>query len=152
MRALLAALVLTAVAGCGGSGAPPRIVPVSLSQGSSTVQISAQVAATPADRNRGLMGRKALGPDSGMLFLFPTPVKIGFWMKDTLIPLDIAFISHGRVIEVDTMTPCRVAPCPITTPALGYDQALEVNAGFFERAGISAGAGVDLGEELPKAS
>jgi uncharacterized protein len=98
------------------------------------------------------MGRRSLPENAGMLFVFPTPVLAGFYMKDTLIPLDIAFISQDRVVEVRTMTPCRASPCPVTTPAFLYELALEVDAGTFEHAGIAAGAAVSFGSVLPKGS
>jgi len=133
---------------CGGSK-PQGVVTVDLAQGASKLAIRARVAATPDDRTRGLMGRSSLAPDEGMLFVYATPVRIGFWMKDTLIPLDIAFISDGLISEIRSMTPCRANPCPITTPASAYDWALEVGRGTFERAGISPGAVVDTKDTLP---
>jgi uncharacterized membrane protein (UPF0127 family) len=70
-------------------------------------------------------------------------------MKDTLIPLDIAFIRAGRVTEISTMIPCTSDPCPVTTPAGSFESALEVNAGTFERAGISVGSSVRVQGALP---
>ena len=86
-----------------------------------------------------------------MLFVFPASVRTGFWMKDTLIPLDIAFMARGVVVELDTMTPCHADPCHVTTPASFYDQALEAGAGVFAAARISAGARASTGGALPKA-
>jgi uncharacterized membrane protein (UPF0127 family) len=150
-RILLAVATLAMVVGCGG---PERARPiaVTLTQGSSTLRIRAEVAASPAQRNEGLMGRRSLPESSGMLFVFPTPVQAGFYMKDTLIPLDIAFISEDRIVEIRTMTPCKADPCPVTTPALVYELALEVDAGTFERGGISPGAAVTFGSVIPKGS
>ena len=151
MRARLLLALLVLLAGC-GRDAPKVTVVATFEQGSSTLRIEAELAATPDARTRGLMGRSSLGRDAGMLFVFPTLVQTGFWMKDTLIPLDIAFISQGRVVEVRTMTPCRASPCPLTTPSFGYDQAVEVNAGVFGRAGIQAGSSVRYDRRLPTAS
>jgi uncharacterized membrane protein (UPF0127 family) len=150
-RFLLAAVILVLVAGCGGE---KEAVPVTVTfkQGSSNLVLRAEIAATPGQRAEGLMGRISLPEGAGMLFVFPAPVQVGFYMKDTLIPLDIAFISQDRVVEVRTMTPCTSNPCPVTTPAVVYERALEVNAGTFERAGISAGAGVAFGGAIPKGS
>lgn len=98
------------------------------------------------------MGVRRLAADRGMLFVFPTTVQIAFYMKDTLIPLDIAFIDKGRVVEVRSMTPCTTSPCPLTFPSFPYEQTLEVNAGAFDRAGVRAGASVEYGAALPEAS
>ena len=147
-RVVLAAVLM--LVACGESGRGQTTV-VTLAQGSASLKIRAEVASTPDARTRGLMGRRSLAEDAGMLFVFPTPVQAGFWMKDTLIPLDIAFISKGYVVEIDTMQPCRTAKCPVTTPAIGYDWALEVSVGTFHRAGITAGAVVDTEPRLAPA-
>ena len=97
------------------------------------------------------MGRRTLAPRAGMLFVYGEDATGGYWMKDTLIPLDIAFISKGYIAEIDTMQPCRTPTCPLTTPEVGYDWALEVNAGTFQRAGITAGAVVDTQPRLAPA-
>lgn len=140
--------------GCGGPGVttPPRTVDVTLTQGSSSIVVRAEIAASPVERGEGLMGRRSVPPGTGMLFVFPSQVHSGFYMKDTLVPLDIAFISEGRVVEVRMMTPCKSNPCPVTTPAFFYEHALEVAAGTFERAGISAGAAVTFEGPIPDGS
>jgi len=101
-----------------------------------------QVAATEALREHGLMGVKKLAADHGMLFVWKDVAPREFYMKDTLIPLDLISIRGRAVVGVATMTPCKADPCPITTtpPA---DSALEVPAGTAERAGICAGAPVE---------
>jgi uncharacterized membrane protein (UPF0127 family) len=101
-----------------------------------------QVAATEALREHGLMGVRALASDRGMLFLWNDVAPRQFYMKDTLIPLDLISIRARHVVGVATMPPCRHDPCLITTtpPA---DSALEVSAGTAKRAGITAGALVD---------
>ena len=147
-RVLIAAVLL--LAGCAENG-PAKTTVVTLAQGSASLKIRAEIASTPDVRTRGLMGRRSMAEDAGMLFVFPTAVQAGFWMKDTLIPLDIAFISNGRVAEIDVMQPCKVPSCPVTTPALGYEWALEVNAGTFQKAGIGVGAVVDTDPRLAPA-
>jgi len=101
-----------------------------------------QVAATEALREHGLMGVRALAPDRGMLFLWNDVAPRQFYMKNTLIPLDLISIRARHVVGVATMVPCLRDPCLITTtpPA---DSALEVLAGTAKRAGITAGALVD---------
>ena len=101
--------------------------------------IHAEIARTEAERERGLMGRTSLASDAGMIFLWQDVAARDFYMKDTLIPLDLISIRTGRVVGVATMVPCRTPTCPITkTPAT--DAVLEVAAGTAERAGITAGA------------
>lgn len=146
-------IVALLLAGCGSDGgAPLQVVEVVLGQGDAALRIKAEVAATPEDRAHGLMGRRSLGPNEGMLFLFREPVRVGFYMKDTLIPLDIAFIGQGRVLVVRSMDPCKVATCPVTYPSVSYEQALEVAAGTFARAGVAAGTTVTIEGPLPRAS
>jgi len=153
-RATVAAVAvgLVGLVGCAGSSPRLDVASVELRQGRSHWSLNAEIAATPAERQRGLMGRRVLNPSDGMLFLFPRPVRAGFWMKDTLIALDIAFISAGRVVATDSMTPCRADPCPITEPGLLYDQALELPAGALARVGITTGAEVVVSGRLPRAS
>ena len=101
-----------------------------------------QIAATEALQERGLMGVKTLASDHGMLFVWNNVAPREFYMKDTLIPLDLISIRAHSVVAVATMVPCKADPCPITrTPAA--DAALEVPAGTAKRAGISAGAPVE---------
>ena len=90
-----------------------------------TVAISGEawtvaVADTPALRAQGLMGVTDLGELDGMLFVFESNVSNGFWMKDTPIPLDIAFFDvDGVLVDLLTMTPCRVRPLPDLQPSRG---------------------------------
>ncbi|MBI4729851.1 MAG: DUF192 domain-containing protein [Acidobacteria bacterium] len=110
-----------------------------LEQGARALELDVEVASTPETRATGLMGRTRLGPRAGMLFLFPgPPARRSFWMKDTLIPLDIAFARDGTVTEVRSMTPCRSDPCAITTSSEPADSALETARGVLS--GIEPGA------------
>jgi uncharacterized membrane protein (UPF0127 family) len=100
-------------------------------------EIWVEVAKTPEERNHGLMGRKHLGKDEGMLFIFEAEDYHGFWMKDTLIPLSIDFIDKdGRIVWITDMKPqtldSRVPPIPIL-------YALEMNKSWFSSHGIKAG-------------
>ena len=100
-------------------------------------EIRVEVAQTPEERSYGLMGRKYLGKDEGMLFIFETEDYHGFWMKGTLLPLSIAFIAKdGRVVWITDMKPLtldsHVPPRPIL-------YALEMNKGWFSSHGVKAG-------------
>ena len=149
---LAMAVVLVVAAGCARSEERSNEVTLEIRQGTTTVEYVVEVAADGAQRQRGLMGRASLPANGGMLFLFPVKVQTGFWMKGTLIPLDIAFISDQQITEIRSMTPCTRDPCPSTTPAAGYDSALEVNAGAFARDGVAAGARVQVTGPLPTVS
>ncbi len=100
-------------------------------------EIWVEVARTPEERSHGLMGRKHLNEAEGMLFIFETEDYHGFWMKDTLIPLSIAFIDKdGRIVWITDMKPqtleSHVPPRPIL-------YALEMNKGWFSSHSIKAG-------------
>ena len=91
------------------------------------------VADTPALRAQGLMGVTDLGELDGMLFVFESNVSNGFWMKDTPIPLDIAFFDvDGVLVDLLTMTPCESDPCPIYSPAGEYRYAIETGVGRWD--------------------
>lgn len=88
------------------------------------------VADTPERWQAGLMGVEELGDLEGMLFVFPESISGSFWMKDTLIPLDIAFFeADGVLVAVLEMEPCRADPCPRYGPGVPYRLALEAPAG-----------------------
>ena len=88
------------------------------------------VANTPGLRSRGLMGVTDLGGLDGMLFVFDETTDSGFWMKDTLIALDIAFFdTDGSFVSRDTMYPCIEDPCPVYRPSGSYRYAVEAPAG-----------------------
>jgi uncharacterized protein len=111
-----------------------------LPDGGQPLTVRLEVAADPATRARGLMGRERVPPGSGMVFLYPGDVREAFWMKDTLVPLSIAFVAaDGRVVSVAEMTPCRADPCPTYEPAGPYRYAVELAAGAFPAAGVGAG-------------
>ena len=96
-----------------------------------------EVARSLEDRSRGLMGRTYLEPGTGMLFIWESPTETPFWMKDTLIPLSIAFIAaDGAVIDIQDMEPQSLTR---HYPAGPYIYAVEANRGFFEKNGVSSG-------------
>ena len=128
----------------GGFAALPRVEVLlgGTTDADAALRVAAVVADTPDVRARGLMGVTAVPDGVGMLFAFPDApgaVRPGFWMLDTLVPLDIAFAADGVVVGVATMEPCSGAPCPVTHPGVGYDVALEVAAGALDAAGVGVG-------------
>jgi uncharacterized membrane protein (UPF0127 family) len=93
-----------------------------------------ELAMTPEQRSLGLMHRRR-APKDGMLFVFPSTTTGGFWMKNTLVPLTIAFFdANGKRVRKLSMTPCRSDPCPIYDPGRRYRFALELRANETRRA------------------
>jgi len=105
----------------------------------------AEVADTPGMRQQGLMHRKELAPDSGMLFVFEQEEQVSFWMKDTPLPLSIAYISKSGVIrEIHDLEPFSRIPVRSRFSVL---YALEVNRGYFKDKGIEEGDRIEFPEK-----
>lgn len=107
--------------------------------------LTVELADTPAQHARGLMQRESLGEYQGMLFRYAAvrPGSSGFWMYQTLIPLDIAYLDQqGRIVKTFTMLPCGnddPSQCRSYAPGKNYQFALEMNAGFFAEHDIRMG-------------
>ncbi len=100
-------------------------------------KLKVEIADSPLKRAAGLMYRDSLSEDEGMLFVFFSPEKLSFWMKDTKIPLSIAFIdADGVISEIADMQPNDLTP--ITSKAK-VSYALETNQGWFKEHKIKAG-------------
>ncbi len=113
-----------------------------ITQGERALQIPIEIADRDELWTLGLMYRKSIPWEYGMLFVFPYDTNAGFWMKNTYVPLDIAFISaDGIIFNIQRMEPCKDQEnCPIYYSPKPYRYALEVKAGFFEKYGFSVGA------------
>ena len=109
-------------------------------------RVRVELADTDDRMEVGLMCRTSLDPDAGMLFLFPAPTSTPFWMKNTLIPLSIAFIDANwrivKILEMPTAPDPARGPFATYGPEKPYRYALEVNAGYFTRHGLDDGAEV----------
>lgn len=104
-----------------------------------------EVADTPEKRSQGLMLRRNLAKNSGMLFVFPEDAKDGFWMKNTLIALDILFVdASGTIVDFASMDPCIEDPCTVYASQFPYRYALEVYQGFIRDNQIKRGDPVRL--------
>lgn len=160
MRVRCALFYVTAMlAGCSsGSGAiePSAGLPVAVGcfvTGSNTINVSLELAQSPQERRKGLMGREALAATSGMLFRYQEQQSPnhGFWMYQTLIPLDIAYLNENGVIgNIQQMEPCASSSgtrCPSYPAEVAFVSAVEMNAGFFESNGIRSGDRLKLGEQ-----
>jgi hypothetical protein len=151
-RVLIAASVALSVVSCTRATPPVRAVQTSsviLHGSQGPVHVEVQEADSPAEREQGLMGRTSLGANQGMIFLFGDvsdgPVTSEFWMKDTLIPLSVAFWDQqGRIVGIRDMVPCTKDPCPTYASPKPYAGALEVNIGFFTEHGVATGDRIEL--------
>jgi len=132
--AVIAALCVAAVASA--QDGPQKLAQVRLNAG--IHNINAELASTPQQREIGLMFRNAMPANDGMLFVFEQPGQQCFWMRNTLIPLSVAFIGDdGSVVNIDDMKPqtldshCSAKPVRFV---------LEMNEGWFAKRGIKAGS------------
>jgi uncharacterized membrane protein (UPF0127 family) len=112
--------------------------------GGESVEVRVQIADEPDEQATGLMNRTALGEDRGMLFVFSSEEDRSFWMKDTLIPLSIAYMdSEGRIVDIQDMKALDDDP-PHYESAEPARYALEVKKGFFAERGVEVGDKAEL--------
>jgi uncharacterized membrane protein (UPF0127 family) len=136
-----AALLLIAL------GAQAELPEITLTIG--THKITAEVASTDAQRSVGLMHRRMLPENRGMLFVFPDIARHGMWMMNTYLPLSVAFLdAKGVIINIADMEPHTRVTHGATQPA---KYALETNQGWFRKRGIQAGAKVEGLDRAPPA-
>ncbi len=141
LQALACVILLAA---CGNDAKKPETKSVDdwfpMKLGERTVRL--QVALSPVEMQRGLMFRKTLGADEGMVFVFDRPQIMSFWMRNTELPLDIAYFDpNGELKEVYAAFPHD------ERPVKSYDRrqiVVEMNQGWFARAGLRAGSRVDV--------
>ena len=162
MRALLSCLLF--VAGCKEKPAysgDERILPfdsvdVRLVSVRDTTTIRVELAVSREQKTLGLMERRRLPENAGMLFVYDSTQgpEAGYWMYRTRIPLDIAFIDSAGIIRtILAMVPCETTipeGCPNYVPNVTYRYALEVNAGFFRRHQLSVGDTLLKGDIAPR--
>jgi len=108
-------------------------------------QINVEIADNDEEMTKGLMFRRELGENKGMLFIFEDSGSRTFWMKNTLIPLDIIFISEDfKIINIEKAEPCKLEPCKLYHSTDKARYVLEVNKGFTERKKINPGDLVEI--------
>lgn len=139
------AMLLGSLVGCFGEAETKEPQPVStyfpLMVGE--VPIEVQVVLTPSETQQGLMYRDSLPEDSGMLFVFEQTRQLSFWMKNTRIPLDIAYIRpDGTIAEIYPMYPFNTDSVPSVGQNLSI--ALEMDQGWFASKGLKPGAQLDM--------
>jgi uncharacterized membrane protein (UPF0127 family) len=146
-RSRLGALLLLFASAGFAACAPQRLQKTEISieaAGKIPIRVNVELARTDAERSQGLMHRKQLTDREGMLFIFERDEVLSFWMKNTLIPLSIAFISaDGRIIDIKDMKPLDLSPVK-SSRSVRY--ALEVPQGWFAREGIKTGDRLVLGD------
>ncbi len=151
LRLFVIFFAMIAVATCGSSDdRPPTELPtrtITVEGNGRSEKLIVELAITPAERQKGLMLRQALPEDAGMLFLFPADSTGGFWMKDTYVPLSIAYLAaDGRILVIREGKPLDTT---LLNPGLSYRNVLEVNSGWFERHQLGVGDVVRLPSDLP---
>ena len=130
--AFLCILALMLISGCGVK--PDRVC-------LKNTCFSIELARTSAEYQRGLQMRQSLADDAGMLFVFKEKGYDSFWMKDTLIPLDMLWLDRdGTILHIENaVPPCEKEPCPVYSPAIMSSYVLELNAGTCRRLGVELG-------------
>lgn len=137
IRSGLVALALAVTAGLAtGQDGPQKLPAIQLNAGMHL--ITAEVAQTPEQRTIGLMFRKSMGANEGMLFVFEQATEQCFWMKNTLIPLQVAFLADdGAVVNIENMAP-QTLDGHCSAKPVRY--VLEMNDGWFAKRGIKPGS------------
>lgn len=143
-RGLCAAVALALAAGCSNAqtakplaSAEQATIPVEIRTGSAVHVFHVEVARSEAQQQRGLMHRTSLPADGGMLFPFTYPRRATFWMKNTLIPLDIIFIrTDGTIARIANATPLSL---DLVDAGEAVGAVLEIRGGGAAAAGIKAG-------------
>jgi len=112
----------------------------------SSIQIDAEIADTSTEIEKGLMYREILGENEGMLFIFDREKETSFWMKNTLIPLDMIFLNENKEIVhiVENAKPCNSSDCVLYPSGVPVKYVIEVNSGFVEENGIEVGDKVEF--------
>jgi uncharacterized protein len=112
-------------------------VPLTIHSASGEHRFIVEIAASPAEQEQGLMFRRSLAPDRGMIFPYDPPQEVGFWMKNTLIPLDMVFIrADGTIARIAQATPLSLDTVPSGEPVAAV---LEIAGGRAAELAIHAG-------------
>lgn len=152
----LALLLIPLVSACSAApGNPQPRLPVSeacFTTSEGTFPVVLEVAESYGERQKGLMGRESLAENEGMLFVYDRPRSPdhGFWMYQTLIALDIAYLRpDGTIGSIRNMTPCSSANagnCPTYPAGVEFTAAVEMNRNYFSNRGIEVGDRLSLGD------
>jgi uncharacterized membrane protein (UPF0127 family) len=145
MRILVGPLLLLLIAGVHASAVQSRL-PRGRAVFPDGTAVSIDIADTEPVRDRGLMFRDHLAPNEGMIFVFPESGYYPFWMKNTLIPLDMLWLdAQSRIVSIArSVPPCKADPCPSYPPDANASYVIEVVSGFSRQHGLKVGDVVKL--------
>jgi len=130
--------------GSSGAASTSELRTVTIDSGEDEVEVRVEIADDLDEQTQGLMHRTALAENRGMLFVYTDEEARSFWMKNTLIPLSIAYIdSDGRIVDIQDMKPLDDEP-PHYVSVEPAQYALEVNQGFFDERGVKVGDKAEL--------
>lgn len=143
MKTTLASLTVTALlamAACGAGAQNASFGSTQLSAGMHLIK--AEVATSEAEHQQGLMFRDKMAPNAGMVFVFDQPASQCMWMKNTLLPLSVAFIDgEGKIVNIEDMQP-QTLDNHCSTKGVAVRYALEMNLGWFKKNNIKAGTSI----------
>lgn len=126
---------------------PPKLPKITLGVGN-VHKVIVEVASIPSDRAQGLMFRKKIDDNEGMLFVYPQPHVTGMWMKNTLVPLSVAFINEkGVIINIEEMKPETLDAHMAKAPA---KYSLEMKSGWFKKRKLGPGTKIKGLEKAPE--
>jgi uncharacterized protein len=146
LRMLCVWTLMLAAAGCGAETPPRWTALPTISTTVNGTTLTLEVADDDQERARGLMYRESMPPDHGMVFIWSSPQPRSFYMRDTLIPLDIVFLDPARrIVDIRQMKPLDQTSIPSAAPA---QYAIELNAGTARRLGLSVGDPFPLPTDL----
>ncbi len=144
--ALATSTALLALAACGAGAQNVAFGTTELAAGMRLIK--AEVAASEAERQQGLMHREKMEPNSGMVFVFGQPAGQCMWMKNTRLPLSVAFIDEaGKIVNIEDMQP-QTLDNHCSTKGVPVKYALEMNLGWFKKHNIKPGTTI---QGLPRA-
>jgi len=160
-RVAVTTVAVTTVAVTPGASAPAagtptgfeRVAATAVTADGTVCELCLWMADTADLRRRGLMGVTDLGEADGMVFRYASPTSTGFWMKDTLLPLSVAFYSAGgNYLGEREMQPCTADPCPTYTIDRSFALAVETTLGGLATLGLTAGSTLTLHDRACPAS
>ena len=142
-KTLLLSLTVLFLTSCSSA---PSMPTASFQTKTGTVPLSIEIADDPSERETGLMYREMMPENQGMFFVFDSEVSLTFWMKNTLIPLDMVFLdSAKKVVHIARdVQPCQADPCPLTSSRSAAKYVIETNAGWTAKNGVSQGDRVEF--------
>jgi uncharacterized protein len=147
-HALLALVIAVTAAACteeptsGGGLARGTLI---IETDAGPVEVAVEIAETPEEQARGVIGRDGLPENGGMIFSNPEPQAVGFTMDGVTFPLSLAVWGpERRILSIIDMEPCPQGDCPGYDPGAAWTGAVEVNRGFFDRHGVEVGDRVRL--------